>query len=88
MANVSPAVIRHRIGELLRVDERPRLGRIALPVLVLAGRADRLIARRATRSLAALAHAQHVELEGPHALLQGRPDLCAATVLQFLRRWI
>jgi pimeloyl-ACP methyl ester carboxylesterase len=88
MANVSPAVIRHRIGELLRVDERPRLGDIALPVLVLAGRADRLIARRATRSLAALAHAQHVEIEGPHALLQGRPDLCADTVLQFLRRWI
>jgi len=89
MAAVSAAVIRHRIAELLRVDERGRLRTVQVPVLILSARADRVLSRRAARALKAhCPHAELLELEGPHALLQHRPERCAEAVLQFMERWI
>jgi len=89
MATVSREVLRHRMAELLRVDERERVHALRLPAQVIAGRGDLLLARRAARRLAAcLLEGEHVELEGPHALLQARPAACAQVTLQFMRRWL
>jgi len=89
MAGVDAAVIRHRIAQLLEVDERRRLPSIAVPVLILSARGDRVLSRRAARSLAVgCPQAQRLELAGPHALLQRRPEPCAEAVLQFAQRWI
>lgn len=89
MANVSAAVIRHRIGELLRVDERTRLPGVKMPVLIVRGRRDRLISGANARALTRAAiQGELVELEGPHALLQSRPEACATTILQFVQQWI
>jgi pimeloyl-ACP methyl ester carboxylesterase len=89
MTGVSSAVIRHRIGEVLAVDESRRLASIEVPILVLRGRHDRIVPRAATQWLSQTAPgAQLVEIDGPHLLLQSRAAQCAEPTLQFLRRWI
>jgi pimeloyl-[acyl-carrier protein] methyl ester esterase len=87
MAAVDGAVIRRRLAEIFDVDDTHRLERVALPVLVLAARGDRIVPREATRRLAAaLRAAELVEIEGPHLLLQSRARECAAAVLRFIER--
>ncbi|MGO9515320.1 MAG: alpha/beta fold hydrolase [Steroidobacteraceae bacterium] len=89
MTGVAAAVIRHRIGEILAVDESRRLACIELPILVLMARRDRIVPRAATRwMLNSAPCAQIAEIDGPHLLLQSRPDECAVPILQFLHRWI
>jgi pimeloyl-[acyl-carrier protein] methyl ester esterase len=87
MAAVDAAVIRRRLAEVFDLDDTQRLERVALPVLVLAARRDRIVPRRATRGIAAaLRAAELVEIDGPHLLLQSRPAECAAAVLRFIER--
>jgi pimeloyl-[acyl-carrier protein] methyl ester esterase len=88
MADVSPDVIRRRIGALLAVNETAALTRIHLPILVLRARHDHVISPAATRwILRAQPGAQLSEVDGPHLLLQTRPTECAAVVLHFIRRF-
>jgi pimeloyl-ACP methyl ester carboxylesterase len=88
MADVSPDVIRRRIGALLAVNETAALTRIHLPILVLRARHDRVISPAATRwILKAQPGAELSEVDGPHLLLQTRPTECATVVLQFIRRF-
>lgn len=47
MTGVSTAVIRHRLGEVLAVDESCRLALIEVPILVLRARRDRIVPRAA-----------------------------------------
>jgi pimeloyl-ACP methyl ester carboxylesterase len=85
---VATPVVRHRIGEILAVDETARLSAIELPMLILTAARDRLLPRSATHILLqSLPLAQVEEIDGPHLLLQSRPAECAAPVLRFLRRW-
>lgn len=89
MTGVSTAVIRHRLAEVLAVDESCRLACIEVPILVLSGRRDRIVPRAATRWMSDTAKgAEIAEIDGPHLLLQARPEQCAEPILQFLRRWI
>jgi pimeloyl-[acyl-carrier protein] methyl ester esterase len=86
MSGVSAAVIRRRIAALLAVDETRALGRIRTPTLVLRALGDRVIPEAATRRiLKVLPHAQLLEIDAPHLLLQTRPQECAAAVLRFLQ---
>jgi pimeloyl-ACP methyl ester carboxylesterase len=86
MADVSEAVIRHRIAALLAVDESAALSSIQLPTLVLQAARDLVIPRSATEWILKCApHALRVEIDGPHLLLQTRPAECAAAVTEFLR---
>jgi pimeloyl-ACP methyl ester carboxylesterase len=85
MATLDSAVLRHRIAAILEVNETHRLGRLTLPVLILAARRDRIVPRGATRRLAAaLPTAEFAEIDGPHLLLQSRPLECAAAVARFI----
>ncbi len=85
ITGVSPAVIRHRIAALLAVDESSALARVCAPTLVIRASGDRVISRAATRwLLRTLPSAQLAEIDGPHLLLQARPDECAAVVLRFM----
>jgi pimeloyl-[acyl-carrier protein] methyl ester esterase len=88
MADVSPDVIRRRIGALLAVNETAALTRIHLPILVLRAKHDRVISPAATRwILRSQPAAELSEVDGPHLLLQTRPTECAAVVLHFIRRF-
>jgi len=86
MAAVSADVVRHRIAALLAVDASAALARIRLPVLVLQAGHDLVVPHSATRWILETApHAQLVEIDGPHLLLQTRPEECAAAVIPFVR---
>jgi pimeloyl-ACP methyl ester carboxylesterase len=86
MAAVSEDVIRHRIAALLAVDASAALARVRLPILVLQAGHDLVIPRSATQWILETApHAQLVEIDGPHLLLQTRPEACAAALIRFVR---
>ncbi|HMK84460.1 MAG TPA: alpha/beta fold hydrolase [Steroidobacteraceae bacterium] len=86
-SSVATPVIRHRIGEILAVDETRSLARVRTPTLILTARSDRLVPRSAiSRLLRGLPGAHVEEIDGPHLLLQVRPGECAHSVLRFLRR--
>jgi pimeloyl-[acyl-carrier protein] methyl ester esterase len=87
MAGVSAAVVRHRIAALLAVDETAALAHVSAPTLVLCATRDRVVSKAATSTiLRGIAHAQRVDIDGPHLLLQTRPQECAAAVLSFMRQ--
>jgi pimeloyl-[acyl-carrier protein] methyl ester esterase len=84
MAGVSAAVIRHRIAALLAVDESAALRRVALPTLVLRATRDWVVSSGATeRIMRGILHAQRVDIDGPHLLLQTCAAQCAAAVQSF-----
>ena len=84
-AAVDEAVLRHRIAAVLAVDETKALARIRIPALVLQANADHVVPSEASEDiLRTLPSAQHVEIEGPHLLLQTRPTECAAAVVAFI----
>jgi pimeloyl-ACP methyl ester carboxylesterase len=85
IASVARAVVRRRIAAILTVDAAPSLERIAIPVLIIYGRCDRVVPYAATASLIALLPgAAVVPIDGPHLLLQACPEECSAAVLKFL----
>jgi pimeloyl-[acyl-carrier protein] methyl ester esterase len=84
MAGVAVSVIRHRIAELLSADETAALTRIFVPTLVLRATRDRVVSSAATqRIMRGILHAQRVDIDGPHLLLQTRAAECAAAVQSF-----
>jgi pimeloyl-[acyl-carrier protein] methyl ester esterase len=84
MASVSPVVIRHRIAALLAADETATLPKVAVPTLVLRATQDRVVSRAATECIMrGILHAQRVDIDGPHLLLQTRAEECAAAVQSF-----
>jgi len=87
IASVDGAVVRRRIAALLTVDASESLARITVPALVIFARGDRVVPYAATRWMAArLSSAEVAAIDGPHLLLQARPQECATQVMQFLRK--
>jgi pimeloyl-[acyl-carrier protein] methyl ester esterase len=87
MAGVSAVVIRHRIAALLAVDESAALRKVAIPTLVLRATRDWVVSSGATeRIMRGILHAQRVDIDGPHLLLQTRAAQCAAAVQSFAAR--
>ena len=84
---VRPSVLAHRLRQVLDVDVVPLLPSVAVPVLYLAGSADRLVGRRGLAQVARrLPDFRSVVLDGPHLLLQARPAEAACAILRFLGR--
>jgi pimeloyl-ACP methyl ester carboxylesterase len=84
-AAVDEAVLRHRIAAVLGVDETAALSRIRIPVLVLQASVDHVVPAAATRHLLRhLPAAVHVEIDGPHLLLQTKARECAQAVSRFI----
>jgi pimeloyl-ACP methyl ester carboxylesterase len=86
VAGVADEVLQHRLVSVLEADESQRLRTLKLPVLILEAQRDLLLPRRAARLLAqSLPQAKHTMIDGPHLLLQSRPEECAAAVKEFMR---
>ncbi len=84
---VLPSVMAHRLRQVLDVDVESALPGIAVPVLYLAGSADRLVGLRGLKRIAArLPGLESVVLEGPHLLLQARPGEAAREIVRFCGR--
>lgn len=76
-----------RLRAVLTVDLRDALKAVAVPVLYLAGRRDRLVGAWSTDQVrAACPDAQAVVLDAAHLVLQRRPAEAAAALTAFARR--
>jgi pimeloyl-ACP methyl ester carboxylesterase len=86
IAGVAGAVVRRRIAALLTVDASDSLARIEIPALIIYARQDRVVPFAATQWLSLkLPAARVAPIEGPHLLLQAKPQECAAAVAEFIR---
>jgi pimeloyl-ACP methyl ester carboxylesterase len=86
VTSVPPAIMRARLACLATVDVRPLLRQIATPVLYLRASKDRIVGASSSRELTSqLANVTVVEIDGPHLLLQARPQECADAISTFLQ---
>lgn len=86
MLDVGPAAWRTRLRAVLSVDVVSQLRAVAVPVLYLRGKQDRVISKSAYKLIKeTLSSARVVELDGPHFLLQAKPVESAAEVVAFAR---
>ena len=74
LSHVSPEVLAHRLAAISRIDERATLRGLRVPVLTIRARQDRLVSARGTAVMRSIVPgAQHLDLDGPHLVLQARP---------------
>ena len=82
---MTPAVLAKRLDALLHVDVRDTLRWTQTPLLYLRAERDRLVGLRSWSEIHEVRRdAEAIWLDGPHLLLQRRPDLAAETVA----RWV
>jgi pimeloyl-[acyl-carrier protein] methyl ester esterase len=83
--SVSSAAMVARLKEIARVNVSDELQALELPTLYLRATEDRLVPHSAGEYFSRLARAGRVvDLEGPHFLLQAKPELAAAEVRKFV----
>ena len=84
--SVSPAALRARLKAVLRVDARPELARVEVPILYIRASEDRMISSSAQGTIADVSPQLRVEeVIGPHLLLQVAPSAAAECVKRFVR---
>ncbi|WP_243303786.1 alpha/beta fold hydrolase [Geothrix oryzisoli] len=84
---VPAATLKGRLRSVVTVDQTPLLGRIQVPTLALVAAQDRLVPPAATDWLRShLPNLDVVRLQGPHWLLQTRPDAAVQAIAAFLDR--
>lgn len=85
LADVSMATLKARTDAALRVDVRPALSKIRVPVLYLRATEDRLVPRRCADAIAdTVAQTRIIDIEAPHMLLEVAPAEAAAAVRAFV----
>lgn len=83
---VEDDVLRTRAAAAIGVDRSSLAQRLPLPVLCLHARQDRLLPTTSQRHLSTLLGAVAVQwMDGPHLLLQARPQAAAAEVARYVR---
>jgi pimeloyl-ACP methyl ester carboxylesterase len=80
------ATLKGRLLAVLAVDHTPLLGQIQVPILALVASHDRLAPKEATDWIRTHRSIDIVTLQGPHWLLQTRPEACARAIREFLAR--
>ncbi|MDR3685024.1 MAG: alpha/beta hydrolase, partial [Geothrix sp.] len=81
---VPAATLKGRLLAVLAADHTALLARVQVPAMALHARQDRLVPPAATRWLEAHRPGlETVTLEGPHWLLQARPEACAQVLRAF-----
>lgn len=85
LASVQADVLRTRAVAALGVDVGAQARALTLPTLCLHAAHDRLLPARCQRHLSALLPAQaSTTLDGPHLMLQARPEAAAAVIAGFM----
>jgi pimeloyl-ACP methyl ester carboxylesterase len=81
LAAVDANVLRHRARVAMRIDKSACAASILVPTLCLRASSDRLLHASAHAHLASVVPAMRiVGIDGPHLLLQARPDACASAI--------
>lgn len=79
--SVESAVLHRRLTEISMVDDSALIADIACPLLYLRASRDRLVPHDAWTAIRDRSrHAVCIEIEGPHFLLQARPEECAEAI--------
>jgi pimeloyl-ACP methyl ester carboxylesterase len=87
LPQVPAGTLKSRLRSVVAVDETPLLARLRVPTLALVGAQDRLVPPAATEWLRAhLPNLDIARLQGPHWLLQTRPDAAVKAIEAFLER--
>ena len=87
LPQVPTATLKARLLAVLAVDHTALLAGIQVPTLALCASQDRLVPPAATRWIQARLPALEITtLEGPHWLLQTRPEACAQAIRAFAGR--
>jgi pimeloyl-ACP methyl ester carboxylesterase len=85
LRKVAPAVLAHRVRELLIVNEVAALRRVCVPIVYLRGTFDRLVPERALSRIVSAAPSVIVhDIEAPHALLQTAPAAAWAAIASLM----
>jgi pimeloyl-ACP methyl ester carboxylesterase len=86
-AEVPAAAMKARLLAINTVDHTAMLSRIRVPAMALCASQDRLVPKSATKWIRAhLPNLDIVTLQGPHWLLQARPEAAAQAIAAFLER--
>jgi len=83
--SISPATLRSRLELLVDLDDRERLRRARVPILHLRARRDRLVCAVLSDNSRAGGLFHEAALDGPHFLLQARPEKCWLAIEDWLR---
>jgi pimeloyl-ACP methyl ester carboxylesterase len=83
---VSPRVLAHRLRTVIRVDAREALRNCTKPILYLLATEDRLVNGRGLRDIVSVKpEVNHIEIDGPHLLLQRNPKAAIKAIECFLK---
>ncbi|MBK9798089.1 MAG: alpha/beta hydrolase [Holophagaceae bacterium] len=83
---VPTATLKQRLLAVVAVDHTALLDRVQVPILALRAGQDRLVPKAATDWVNAHRPIDIVTLEGPHWLLQTRPEACLQALQAFVQR--
>jgi pimeloyl-ACP methyl ester carboxylesterase len=87
MAHISPTIARMRLREIALTSASDDLKRIGVPLLYLRGTRDRLVRGACAEQIVRLLpHAQIVDIDAPHLMLQCAPRESVAALLNFVRQ--
>jgi pimeloyl-ACP methyl ester carboxylesterase len=86
ISSVQPKVLAGRLWEVLKCDVRADLNLVAVPILYLQAKGDRLVSGSCLEEIGRIRpQMKVVSIEGPHLLLQRQPRKVAEAVAEFAR---
>ena len=86
ISSVHPKVLVARLRAVLKCEVRDDLNQIAVPILYLQAKGDRLVSASCLEDVRRIKpQVKIASLEGPHLLLQRQPQITAEAVVEFAR---
>jgi pimeloyl-ACP methyl ester carboxylesterase len=85
LQSVKPSVLAGRLGEIITVDVRNGFTEIKVPILLVAGKRDRLVGSKVITQMKLLRPDVEIRvLDAPHMVLQRRPEEAGKLISEFL----
>jgi pimeloyl-[acyl-carrier protein] methyl ester esterase len=86
ISSVQPRVLVTRLRAVLKCEVRADLSQIAVPILYLQAKGDRLVSASCLEDVRRInPQVKVASLDGPHLLLQRQPQIAAEAVVEFAR---
>lgn len=84
---VMPSVLQSRLQNVSDVDVRDSLSKCQVPILYLAAKRDNLVSNRSLVEIKSIRpDIESIIIDGPHFLLQSKPQIAVEAMMEFLRR--
>ena len=87
VSSVSPRVLSARVRAVLRCDVHAELARLAVPILYIRAKHDRLVSVSCSEEIQRIQpRVEVVSIDGPHLILQREPERTAGIIARFVQR--